>query len=232
MIPGIVAGQVLPAVAGGGGPVWLSTTNTASAGGSGTSLAVAMPATVVAGDLLIMAVVVGDAWSWSGPSGWTALRSLSLNGIGSNVFYKVAAGTEGGTTVSVSVGETVWMAAQVIRMQAGTFNTTTPLAIATAATGSSSQPNSGSLSPSWGSASSLWISVAAGNMISEVSVSAWPYASAQNISKRAGAATGSLVPFIASCCSVVTSATQDPAAWSMSSSINKWIADTIAIRPA
>lgn len=71
-----------------------------------TGATASMPATVVAGDLLVMFVCLDGFGTVATPSGWT---QAAVGGTGSPyggttnvyVFTKVAAGTEGGTTVSV-----------------------------------------------------------------------------------------------------------------------------------
>ena len=58
-----------------------------------------MPATVDAGDLLLMHFVNDGNATVTTPAGWTLLNS-TLNGtqVRSGWYYKLAAGTEGGTT--------------------------------------------------------------------------------------------------------------------------------------
>lgn len=234
MIPGILAQRQAGGGGGGvSGPTWLSTTGSFTTSQTSSLIPVAMPSAVDAGDLLIMVVTLGDAWTdYVTPSGWTVLRALVTNGIGSQILYKIATGSEGGTTVNAGRAEGAWKAAQVIRIKAGTFNATTPVASASAATGSSSQPNSGSLSPAWGSADTLWISIACGNMVFGMpNITTPPYTQGATMTRNT-TSSGSTVPYVASCSQVISGATQDSPAWALSVNTFSWIADTLAVQPA
>lgn len=66
-----------------------------------TSVVATCPATVNAGDVLIFQVQTNGS-AVGTVSGWTALTSTTANSRRQQVFWKVAAGTEGGTTVTCS----------------------------------------------------------------------------------------------------------------------------------
>lgn len=214
------------------GPQWLASTSSVRANDSGNTLAVVMPATVDAGDLLLMHVCNGESFSFSVPAGWTALGSLAANStMRGHVFYRIADGTEDGATVTVTAASSCYIAAVVNRIKAGTFNATTPVERATPATGGGSQPNSPSYSPSWGSAATLWLSsVAANYVFPPHTVTSWPYAGGQTAINAP--ASGASVVMMRSCEAVVSAASEDPAAWAMGSNVNLWIAETLAVRPA
>lgn len=86
---------------------------TASTATSGSSITPAWPASVSSGHLGVLVVLSKRGVTISTPSGWTlapnaeASGGAGADGLGSGtvkatIFYKVAAGTEGGTTVTVS----------------------------------------------------------------------------------------------------------------------------------
>ena len=65
-----------------------------------TSHLVAMPATVDAGDLLVTLVATDGSATLTTPSGWTNLSSVPQSTtVRGSCSYKIAVGTEGGTTV-------------------------------------------------------------------------------------------------------------------------------------
>ncbi len=72
----------------------------ASYGGNGTSHDVNYPASMSAGNILALAIAYVQE-APSGLSGWTFLRSVTLDGSGTNgtleTYYKVATGSEGAT---------------------------------------------------------------------------------------------------------------------------------------
>lgn len=192
-----------------------------------------MPATVGVGDLLLMHVCNSASFSMSIASGWTALGSLAANStVRSHVFYRIADGSEGGTTVTLTAASSCYIVAVVNQVKAGTFNAATPIERATPATGSSSQPDSPLLTPSWGAAATLWLSTVAANYVFPPhTVTSWPYAGGQ-VSIIPPSASGASVPMIRSCEAVVSAASENPAVWAMGSNVNVWIAETLAVRPA
>jgi hypothetical protein len=101
---------------------------------------VAMPATVAAGDLLIMITAANSAIPGT-PAGWTDLGgSLGGGGInpGLRINYKVAAGTEGGTTVSTTGAQT----SQVYRILAANYVGVPTCSTAAVGTGAAANPTS------------------------------------------------------------------------------------------
>lgn len=72
---------------------------------SGSAISLTVPSSVVANDLLVWVVTaIGDR-TWPSPAGWTQIRTDT--GAGSNAvtvrpFWKVAAGTEAGTTLTIT----------------------------------------------------------------------------------------------------------------------------------
>jgi len=119
-----------------------------------------MPAAVSTGDLLIILFTNDGSTTVTRPDGWSSLAS-SANGeaVRMSVYYKIAAGTEGSTTVNLATSAGEQAAAQVYRIT--DWNGTTPPAISTAATGTNPAPNAPSLNPAgWNVTDTLWLAVA------------------------------------------------------------------------
>ncbi|MCJ7575163.1 MAG: hypothetical protein MUO80_00495, partial [Dehalococcoidia bacterium] len=137
-------------------PVVASVTETAF-GSDTTGHNVTMPATVNAGDLLIVLFTNDGDATVTTPSEWTELASNEADGaVRLSVYYKIAAGTEGGTTVNFVTSASEQAAAQVYRIT--DWHGTTPPEISTAATGDGTTPDPSSLNPAgWDVANTLWL---------------------------------------------------------------------------
>jgi len=133
------------------GPVVTSVT-TSNAFTSTTTCAVPMPATVAAGDLLL-AFISGQnsASTWTGPTGWVELADAS----GQAVYYKIADGTEGGTSPTFTVSASQRSQFSIFRVT--NWHGTTPPEIAFTTGTTSTSPDAPSLTPSWGLDSDLWL---------------------------------------------------------------------------
>lgn len=131
-----------------------------------TSHNVAMPATVASGNLLVIFWThrANGGATVATPTGWTALYAnigpASSAGNGS-CFIRVADGTEGGTNVNLVTSLLRTAVAQVYRIGSWFGSLAGVEAAATAFTASTNAPNPPSLSPSWGSAKTLWFAHAA-----------------------------------------------------------------------
>ncbi|HLF76000.1 MAG TPA: hypothetical protein VJB57_00780 [Dehalococcoidia bacterium] len=127
------------------------------------SYSIAMPATVDAGDLLIMFVAhdADAAVAFDAVSGWTNLFDADADGTGRvGCWAKVAVGNEDGTNVTVSFSGTGNREAEafVFRIQAGTYGSGVIGDVeVTTAEGTSGTPDPPPLTASWGSADNLWI---------------------------------------------------------------------------
>src|SRR3972149_4008656 len=153
--------SLVPAVPALAAPVVASVTAT-TFGSDTTGHLVSMPATVNAGDLLIVLFTNDGSATVTTPDGWTQLASTpNGSAVRLSVYYKKAAGTEGGTTVDFVTSAAEQAAAQVYRIT--DWDGTTPPAISSAATGSSPSPDPASLNPTgWGVEDTLWLAVAGG----------------------------------------------------------------------
>lgn len=209
-----------------GFPVYISNTATELGGADATSHLVQMPAAVSSGDLLIALIASDGVATVSTPSGWTSLITQAAVGASGSVFYKVAAGTEGGTTVDFVTSSAERMEAQVARIQAGTFQSVPEAAQANNGAGTTT-PNPPNLAPSWGAANTLWIAATMTDNTRTVSVYPLP----NNQVRTANASTGTAFTTLASCSNDVSAASLDPGTFTINSS-STWVAITIAIRPA
>jgi hypothetical protein len=194
-----------------------------------TGMNVNMPSTVNAGDLLLAFVEVPNAGSWTLPTDWVELGSqLGGGSVGElTVFYKIADGTEDSTTptFTASTGSTAsW---QVIRVT--DWHGTTPPEMATAS-GDVSAADPASLTPSWGSADTLWIAAAGHTAASNAAWSAGP--SGYDGFTQSGASSGGSAVSLATAWETVASSTENPGAYTVSGSNRWWAAATVAVRPA
>ncbi len=108
---------------------------------------VTMPATVNAGDLLVVILATVGATNPATPTGWASVGTQA-NGSNSHisVFSKSADGTEDGTTVNFTVAGGSVGAAHVYRIPAGTWDTGAAIAISTGAT-AAGNPDPSSVTP-------------------------------------------------------------------------------------
>jgi len=189
-----------------------------------------MPATVNAGDLLIVLFVNDKNESVTTPGGWSLLASDS-NGaqhVRLSAYYKIAAGTEGGTTVNFVTSASEQAAAQVYRIT--NWHGTTPPEISISAGGTSTAPNPTSLDPAgWDVADTLWIAVAGQDRGDQSGPTVYPASYTEGTSTLSSDGTGSCR--IHSARKVLAAASENPGAFTIPVS-EQWVAFTIAVRPA
>jgi hypothetical protein len=180
-----------------------------------TSHPLNMPSGITAGELLVMCAMLDrERPAPSGLAGWTQLFWVNTDpGLG--LYYKTAAGGET-LTLTYGVGLNASYAVLRITNWQGTPETTTT------ATGSSTAPNSGSISPSWGTASaSFFISMASQFNTSSITTTGVPTNYTGPHPSTAG--SGAMAYRVA------TASSEDPSAFTISSSAS-WAARTVAIR--
>jgi hypothetical protein len=117
-----------------------------------------------------------------------------------------------------------------IRISAASWHGTTPPEVAAAVTASSTAPNSGSLTPSWGSAATLWITTfGIADPALKFPVTGWPtnYTD-NNLSNGTG---DNSTAGIALATRNIAAATEDPGAFTTTAA-DWWAASTIAVRPS
>lgn len=122
--------------------------------GTATTHAINMPATISAGDILLMVLSLDGNPTVTTPSGWTLLTQGAEGNLKGVAFYKSATGSEDGSTVNVTVSPAEAVAAVVVSMSdAGVPETTTPN------TGNSEEPDPPSLTPAGGTKDYTWLAV-------------------------------------------------------------------------
>lgn len=189
-----------------------------------------LPATVNAGDLLILHYSHDSVTISAGPAGWTELQAPILSGqVRYAIYALVAAGTEGGGTARISSGGITTAVAHVVRIT-DWFGAIGGVEIGTAASGSgTATPDPPSLTASWGAEDNLFIALC-GSADDDRSVSAYPTSYSSGVSSITGAGTddgaGVGVAF-----RELAGATDDPATFTLDGN-NGWVAQTIVVRPA
>lgn len=192
-----------------------------------TSVSVNLPASVSAGDLLMVRIGFSSTgtvtWDNTTAGSWTKLVDVA-NGTSHTyqIYIKVADGTEDSKTLAITIpsGQIAYRSVAFAGVDTSVtpeFNTTT---------GSSSAPNSLSLTPSWGALDTLWLSDEA-NANGSTSVSAYPAGWAGGTNHMTATLAG-----VGIGCSNLSSnvATVDPGAYTLSTS-KAWIAVTVAVKP-
>jgi len=208
-------------------PVVASVTDTAF-GTDTTDHYVNMPATVDAGDLLIVIFTNDESATVTTPGGWNLLTSDDNTAVRCSAYYKIAVGDEDGTTVNFITSASEEAAAQVYRIT--NWHGTTPPEISTAATGTSTRPNPASLDPAeWDVADTIWIAVAGQDRGDQSGTTAYPVSYTDGTSTLSSDETGSCRTHSAR--RVLAAASENPGAFTIPVS-EQWVAFTIAVRPA
>lgn len=195
-----------------------------------TSHTVTMPGTTASGNLLLVTLMFNSDCTVTGPGGgWTKLSGSSASPGQSEVWAKIATGSDG-ASLSFSTSSTQAGAFQVIRISGNkggiVSGTDYNLSISSAAT--TANPNPPSVTASWGAANNLFIVVAhtRGN---NSTVSAYPtnYSSGSNIvtTNGGGGGASSGIAFRS-----LAAASDDPATFTLSGSEYGY-AYTIVVRP-
>lgn len=120
---------------------------------------VTLPASIVAGNMLIMFFVSNSTQTiTTDPSGWTVTLT-KVNTDHFRIYTKIATGSEGATvTVGLSGNTRANAATFQISGNRGTV-TSSDVEVSTAVDASTATPNPPSLAPAWGSAANIWFAV-------------------------------------------------------------------------
>ena len=208
-------------------PVVASVTETAF-GTDTTDHYVDMPATVNAGDLLIVLFTNDGDETVTTPGGWSLLASDDNTAVRCSVYYKIAVGDEDGTQVNFATSGVEHAAAQVYRIT--NWHGTTPPEISTAVTGADAAPDPASLDPAgWDVANTLWIAVAGQDRGDELGTPAYPASYTDGISTLSSSGPSGCRTHSAR--RVLAAASEDPGAFTIPVPA-EWVAFTIAVRPA
>jgi len=188
-----------------------------------------LPASLVGGDILVLILRSAGADTHTTPTDWTDLVKNDASDASddtTSIFWKVATGDEG-ATVTVNGTASLKFAAHAWRVTGGSAGP----AVSTIVTGSSTDPDPGSLSPAGGSKEYLWFWLGGW----EGEQTSPPAGNPTNYSNPVGASSGT-AGLVATNCRVAgatrqnTTATEDPPSWTISAS-DDWSAWTVAISP-
>lgn len=203
---------------------------------SATPVVLNYPATVSAGDTLIMLLRINNA-TITTPAGWTALANIfpsePLTDDATLLAWRKADGTEAGGTISVTVGASGKFAGVIWRITGAADPTSSPPEISTKTQGTDTSPDPATVTPSGGSQDYLfmWAGAWTGEQTSP------PTGQPTNYSNPTGADSGT-TGATASNCRVAgatrqrTAASEDPPVWTISAADNGWSAWAVAIYPA
>jgi hypothetical protein len=209
-------------------PAGASGTKTSLEDADTYSVNIDLPTSIASGDLIIAFFGKDHDNTATWPDPWEEIVDASNGTVSSmHVAYLIATGGE--TSVTVTTSDTERSHHIAIRIPAASWHGTTPPEVSsTIATGNSQYPNSASLTPSWGSEDTLWISTAAFADFDEVTLTSYPssYSDNQNFYGPTGSSCG-----IGIASRELNTTSQDPGQFTMSAG-RPWIAATIAVRPA
>ncbi len=186
-----------------------------------------MPATVAAGDLLLVLFTNIDDSTVTTPGGWTLLFTESHDGdVRGSAYAKVATGSEGGTTVNFITSTNERAAAQVYRVLASEWygSIASGISVGSATEADAVDPNPPSLTPSWSSADTLWIAYSGSE---GVSVSSYPSSYSGGLTTASGG-SGTHAQ-VASAYRQLNATSENPGIFDTASV--DWVANTIAVRP-
>ena len=187
-----------------------------------------------AGDLCIAFIGLNDtAQAITTTESFTNLTNASAT---FHIIYKVLAGTEG-TSTTVTVPSSTKAAVLAYTINTGTFLTTQAPEFSTVATGTSTAPNSGSLSPTGGAKDYFWISAFRQNG-EEADDDTWCSAAPSSpgtftdlLQKTSGTvSTASTNGSVASAEYTSNASSMDPGAFTVAQSL-AWRAYTVAVHP-
>ena len=220
MIPlGIVAGA---ASAGAVPPAGAYLGAVVSEPGNSSSIAVQMPAVVAAGDLLVIQHLNRSNSTPTTPSGWTSTHTAVLStALRQTWFTRVADGSEGGGTVTITTSGSSGRGAICHRIAAGSYGGYG----VSSATGTTTNPNPPSRTSGFGAVPTLWIAGVAFRPAPDVT--AFPL-SGHNAGVSADAITNTFG--IYSCTTEASSASLDPGEFTLDAAPTHWVGSTLSIQ--
>lgn len=192
-----------------------------------SSFNVPLPASIQAGDLLLIFVSVANnpVGTLTTPSGWTQ----RFNTTGTNhrfaCYYKVATGSEGSTVAVTNSGNVSWATCSY---RISNYQSTPESG--TSATGSSTTPNPPSLTPSWGSAKTLWLA-AAGSPGGNSGTPTVPTNYSDQVHYSHVSSGSTVFAKVATARRALEASSEDPGTFTFAASTT-WVTNTVAIRPA
>ena len=191
---------------------------------------VPMPASIVAGDLLIVLFTSDGNAAVTTPAGWTVLfNSTNGTNVRFSGFAKVAVGTETGTNVNFQTATAVEASAQVCHIARTSWTGPTiadGVRVGTAATGASTTINPPNVAlPAWPYSKALWIACAGHDR--EIAHSSSPLNYTNLLRSNSSTTTGNVTGLSVRRELDVTS--EDPGNFVIAAT-EEWVAQTIAVR--
>lgn len=211
--------------------------NTSVNNSAQTSHTVNLPASIIAGDLLVIGIAAARRnasnvrvdGTFTAPGGWTELfqatNPSNNDDVRLGVYYRIASGAEGGT-VSVPTANNTRTASVSLRITGAEGSVSSAHAAANSQT-SSNAPN---LAPSWGAAKTLWL------FFDAFSPHATPASGSAGPAGFGTTVASATTLTNASGCAIRVAwkedqvAALDPAAFALGVTAD-WVAATIAIKP-
>jgi hypothetical protein len=210
----------------------LNGTTTANIGSASSTHNIVMPASVSAGELLLVfgtfyRAAVCEQLNVTNPSGWTQLWHSGFGeGGGAKAtcagYAKLADGTEDGASINFATNDSSTAVLQC-RKIGNAYASIAGVEDGTPVNGAHANPNPPALTASWGMKAALWIAVAH-SVFGANSVSAYP----SNFEN--GAEVDGTNFIVGSATRKSVTATLDPGAFALTSSANHLV-NTIVIRP-
>lgn len=199
---------------------------------NGTAPTFTFPATCPAGSLVLFIAATDNTAAFTEPAGTTGIVNANISATHRTcIFGKVAAGTEGGTTIdgTLAASEAMTYVALVIEDWHGSLD---GVEVSTGASGSSYNPDPDSLTPTWGAEDTLWLAYYTADY-ADHTATAWPtdYADNQITVAHSETLGGRQAIAVASRELAATSADPSTFTYGGTASNLDWAAGTIAIRP-
>ena len=211
----------------------VSQTNTTNGTTATATAALNLPTGILAGDLLIVYVRVAIIGAIGWPAGWVEVFDESPDAADdvNALAWRKADGSEG-STVTISNGNAKF-ASMSWRITGAESPTVQAPEVGARTTGSATQPDAGTVTPTGGSKDYLWITVY-GMEGEQTGVTTYPtnYASNQLFanSGTAGAVTTNVTMGAAN--RTATASSENAGVWSVAGTLDDWTAFTIAVHPS
>jgi len=201
----------------------VAASNTSVQSSATNSHSISLPSGIQAGDLLIIFFTYPISGLANALSGWTKLKEYYGSGdvFGTNVYYRVADGTEGSTVTITTTGN--FQSAHASYRITG-YNGNPEVSTGVTSTGSTT-PDPDSLTPSGGAKDYLWIAHAGAP--GAVTFSAYPTNYGSNQLTIRSNSSGSAAT-VAVATRNLNASSEDPGTFTISGSV-RWVALTVAV---
>ena len=185
-----------------------------------------LPASIIAGDLLLAFYVIDGTSVPETPSGWTNFFSTGAQGANIQGVYRDADGGEGDTVDFTSTSNAQESAHVSYRISGAINPATQAPENSTATNGSSTAPDAASLTATGGAKNYLWIAVQGHDGLETTSGFPTNYVSTLSIESTGAGPVG-----VGAAQRSLNTATEDTGAFTLSG-ITGWIAHTVVVHPA